>query len=106
MEEDILVTIDVNSLYTNIIQKDGESSAEWVLQRQTGLHQEQVKYILEWLKLAMSHIYFWHKGKYYTQNERGGDGSEICSQRSKFVLKQVRRGTNIQCKKIKSKIIS
>lgn len=31
-EEDILVTIDVNSLHTNIIQEDGVSSVEWALQ--------------------------------------------------------------------------
>lgn len=60
IEEDILVTIDVNFLYTNIIQEDGVSSAEWTLQRQTDLQQEQIKYILEGLNLAVSHNYFWH----------------------------------------------
>lgn len=67
--EDIRVTIDINSLYTNIIQKDGISSLEWALHRQTDLQQEQIKYIMEGLRLAMSHNYFWHKGEYYTQTK-------------------------------------
>lgn len=36
-EDDILVTINVNSLYTNIIQDDGLSSVEWALYKQTDL---------------------------------------------------------------------
>lgn len=66
-EEDILVTIDINSLYTNIVQTDGINGAEWALYQQTDLKEEQIKYLLEGLKLAMSHNYFWHKGDYYTQ---------------------------------------
>lgn len=66
-EEDILVTIDVNSLYTNIRQDDGLSSVEWALHKQTDLKGEQIKYITEGLQMAMSHNYFWHKGDYYTQ---------------------------------------
>lgn len=32
---DILVTIDVNSLYANIIRRDGLNSVEWALQKYT-----------------------------------------------------------------------
>lgn len=69
-DNDILVTIDVNSLYTNIVQKDGLSSVEWALHKQTDLKGEQIKYIMKGLKLAMCHNYFWHKGNYYTQTKR------------------------------------
>lgn len=58
-EEDFLVIIDINSLYTNIIQEVGISSVEWALYRQTDLKEVQIKYILEGLRLAMRHNYFW-----------------------------------------------
>lgn len=59
----------MNSLYTNIIQEVGVSSAEWALQTQTNLQQDQINYILERLRMAMSHNYFWYKGEHYTQTK-------------------------------------
>ena len=68
-ENDILVTIDVNSLYTNIVQEDGTQSVEWALYNQTNMKEEQIRYIREGLRLAMSHNHFWHKGEFLTQTK-------------------------------------
>lgn len=69
-ENNILVTIDINSLYTNIVQEDGLRGVEWALHTLTDLKEIQIKYILQGLELAMSHNYFWHKGDFYTQIKR------------------------------------
>lgn len=45
VEQEDLLTIDVDSLYTNIRQDDGLSSVEWALHKQTDLKGEQIKYI-------------------------------------------------------------
>lgn len=65
-ENYILVTIDVNSLYTNIVQEDGIQSVEWAFYNQTNMKEEQIRYIIEGLRLAMSHNYVWYKGEYFT----------------------------------------
>lgn len=56
-EGEFLVAIDVNLLYTNIIQKDGFNSTEWALQKHMDMKQEQIDYILEGLEMAMSNNY-------------------------------------------------
>ncbi|XP_077334619.1 uncharacterized protein LOC143975965 [Lithobates pipiens] len=63
-EKDLLVTIDVNSLYTNIKQKDGLNAVEWALHKKSDLKQEQIDYILEGLDLAMRHNHFCYKGTF------------------------------------------
>lgn len=68
-ETDILTTIDVNLLYTNIIQNDGINSVNWALHKQTDMKEEQIQFILEGLKLAMNSNYFWHKGDYFVQTK-------------------------------------
>lgn len=79
-ETDILVTIDVNSLYTNIVQSDGINSVDWALHNQTDMREEQIQYILEGLKLAMNNNYFWHKGDYFVQTKGVAMGAKYSPQ--------------------------
>lgn len=58
----ILVTIDVESLYTNIRQKDVINAAEWALHKYSDMKQEQISFTLDGLEMAMSNNYFWHQG--------------------------------------------
>lgn len=63
----LLATIDVSSLYTSIILKDGLKGVEKALHENTGLRQEQIGFILEGLKMTMKSNYFWFKKSYYVQ---------------------------------------
>lgn len=54
----LLATIDVNSLYTSIVQKDGIFSVEKTLHDLTSMKQEQIDFILKGLQLAMTCNYF------------------------------------------------
>lgn len=65
----ILATIDVNSLYTSILQKDGLGGVEKALHEKTGMKQQQINYILEGLKMAMECNYFWYNNNYYVQTK-------------------------------------
>lgn len=65
----ILATIDVNSLYTSIVQKDGLAGVEKTLHEKTGMKQQQINYILEGLKMAMECNYFWYSNNYYVQTK-------------------------------------
>ncbi|XP_073466581.1 ribonuclease inhibitor-like [Aquarana catesbeiana] len=65
----LLVTIDVNSLYTSIVQKGGLLGVEKALYENTGMKQQQINYILEGLKLAMECKYFWYNKDYFVQTK-------------------------------------
>lgn len=51
-EEVILATIDVESLYTNINQKDAISAVKWALEDQQTMKEDQKKFLLKLLKTA------------------------------------------------------
>lgn len=57
----------MESLYTNIGQKDAIDAAEWVLHTYSNTKQEQIRFILEGLLMAMSKNYFWHQGEFFNQ---------------------------------------
>lgn len=82
---DLLVTIDVNSVYTNIVQKDGLDSVEWALQKYSDMKQEQINYILEGLKMAMSKNYFWYKGNHYAQT-KGAMGAKYAPSVANIIM--------------------
>lgn len=65
----LLITIDVNSLYTSIIHKGGLEGVEKALHENTELKQEQIGFILEGLQLAMESNYFWYKKSYFVQTK-------------------------------------
>lgn len=67
----LLATIDVNSLYTSIVQQDGLLGVEKALHELTCMRQEQVDFILEGLQLAMSCNYFWYNQNYYYVQTKG-----------------------------------
>lgn len=56
----ILVTVDVESLYTNIQQQDALNEVKWSLNKYTTLKYKQKQFILHGLKLAMTNNFFWY----------------------------------------------
>lgn len=60
VQDCLLATIDVNSLYTSIVQQDGLLGVEKALHELTSMKQEQINFILEGLQLAMTCNYFWY----------------------------------------------
>lgn len=58
-EEHLLVSIDVNSLYTNIQQKHAIEVVVWALNN-TNMEHKQKDFLVHALDLAMSHNFFWH----------------------------------------------
>lgn len=69
VENCLLTTINVNSLYASIVQKDELKGVEKALHENTELKQEQIVFILEGLKMAMESNYFWYKKNYYVQTK-------------------------------------
>lgn len=72
----LLVTIDVNSLYTSIVQKDRLKGIERALHKYTGIKQEQIEFIHEGLQLAMEGNYFWYNKNYYVQTKGVAMGAD------------------------------
>lgn len=70
----LLATIDVNSLYTSITQKDGLKGVEKALYEGSDLKHEQIQFILEGLELAMGSNYFWYQKEFYVQKKRSCHG--------------------------------
>lgn len=62
-----LVSIDVDSLYTNIRQKDAITAIKWALGSKITLQNTQIVFMLYILQLAMENNYFWHEKQYYKQ---------------------------------------
>lgn len=69
VEHCLLATIDANSLYTSIIQRDGLEGVKKALHENTKLRQEQISFIMDGLKLAMENNYLWYKKEYYVQTK-------------------------------------
>lgn len=67
MDDTVLVTIDVESLYTSLRHLDVVSTTYLALDAHTDLKTEQKKFVMSLLELAMTNNYFWHKGSYYKQ---------------------------------------
>lgn len=59
--------MDVNLLYTSIVQEDVIMGVATALHEKTDLKQEQ--YILDGLKMAMECNYFWYDKKYFIQTK-------------------------------------
>lgn len=66
-ENSILVTIDVESLHTNIRQQDAMNALKWALNKFTNLKYRQKQFILKGLRLAMTNNLFWYGGQHYNQ---------------------------------------
>lgn len=62
-----LVTISVESLYTNIQQKDVIKAVRWAMNKFTNLKYKQKQFTLRGLKLAMMNNFFWYGGQHYNQ---------------------------------------
>lgn len=52
-DQSILVRIDVDSLYTNIKQKNATEAIKWALESRTNLKNTQIEFMLDILQLAM-----------------------------------------------------
>ena len=62
-----MVTIDIESLYTNIRQKDALIALRWALKRESKLKKIQINFLIKGLEIAMSNNYFWANNQYYNQ---------------------------------------
>lgn len=65
----ILATVDVESLYTNILQDDARRAVKWALNERSQLKLSQQTFILEALEFAMECNYFWHDWNFYRQHK-------------------------------------
>ncbi|XP_073481353.1 uncharacterized protein [Aquarana catesbeiana] len=72
----LLVTLDVESLYTNIKQTDALAAVAWGMKNLSDLQLKQRKFILEGLRMAMGYNFFWHNHKYYRQIKGVGMGNK------------------------------
>ena len=72
----LLVTIDVESLYTNIKQVDALAAVAWALKNHSKLKLKQRRFILEGLRMAMKNNFFWHDHRYYSQIKGVGMGNK------------------------------
>ena len=67
-EEDLLVTVDVSSLYTNIRHEDGiEALKLWL--KENGTNPEKAEFIGTLAKLVLTSNYFTFSGKIYLQKQ-------------------------------------
>uniref|UniRef100_A0A8C5PUJ4 Reverse transcriptase domain-containing protein n=1 Tax=Leptobrachium leishanense TaxID=445787 RepID=A0A8C5PUJ4_9ANUR len=64
---DILVTSDVQSLYTIIPHNRGIEAAQFFLEKDNKLLPEQVDFILKGIHLILEHNYFWFLEEFYLQ---------------------------------------
>ena len=75
-EKDLLVTVDVSSLYTNIKHEDGiESLKSWL--KENGTNQEKSEFIGTLAKLVLTSNYFIFNGKMYLQKQGTAMGTRI-----------------------------
>ncbi|CAI9534581.1 unnamed protein product, partial [Staurois parvus] len=63
----MLVTIDVESLYTNIDQNDGINAVKWALKHKSLLKRSQRKFVVELLEFAMNNNFFWYNNTFFQQ---------------------------------------
>lgn len=66
----VMVTVDIESLYTNIRHSDALEALKWALTKQCTIKKIQIQYLIKGLKLAMSNIFFWANNQNY--NQTGG----------------------------------
>ena len=67
-EEDLLVTVDVSSLYTNIRHQDGiKALKHWLIENGTPI--EKAEFIGVLAKLVLTSNYFTFNGKLYLQKQ-------------------------------------
>uniref|UniRef100_A0A8C5WJC8 Reverse transcriptase domain-containing protein n=1 Tax=Leptobrachium leishanense TaxID=445787 RepID=A0A8C5WJC8_9ANUR len=64
---DILVTSDVQSLYTIIPHNKGIEAAKFFLEKGQKLQPEQIDFILKGIQLILEHNYFWFSEEFYLQ---------------------------------------
>lgn len=85
-ENCLLATIDINSLYTSIVQKDGLKGVEKALHESAKLKLEQICFILEGLQLAMESNYFWYRKNYYVQTKGVAMGTRYIFSAAKLFM--------------------
>lgn len=73
----IMATADVASLYTIISHLDGLEAVEQFLNRDAELIPAQRDFILDLLRYAMTHNYFWFGGVHYLQNRGVAMGAKF-----------------------------
>ena len=67
-EEDLLATVDVSSLYTNIRHQDGITALkQWLIEN--GTTTEKAEFIGTMAKLVLTSNYFTFNGKIYLQRQ-------------------------------------
>ena len=67
-EEDLLVTIDVSSLYTNIIHEEGlQAMQDWMLQNK--ISHKRTEFIKKLGNLVLKHNYFEFNGQLFVQQQ-------------------------------------
>lgn len=72
----LLVTLDVESLYTNIKQTDAMAAVAGAMKNLSELRLEQRRFILDGLRMAMGNNFFWHNHGYYRQIKGVGMGNK------------------------------
>ena len=74
-EEDLLVTIDVSSLYTNIIHEEGlQAMQDWMLQNNISF--KRTEFIKKLGNLVLKHNYFEFNGQLFSPTTRHHDGNQ------------------------------
>lgn len=66
-EHTILVTVDIESLYTNIQQSDALDAIKWALPKFSNLKKTQINFLIEGINLAMVNNYFWALNSFFKQ---------------------------------------
>ena len=75
-EEDLLVTIDVLSLYTNIIHEEGlQAMQDWMLQNNISLN--RTEFIKNLGNLVLKHNYFEFNGQLFLQQQGTAMGTRM-----------------------------
>ena len=85
-EETWLVTVDVESLYTNIRQADAILAVKEALEEKSSLPQAQIGYLVKGLKIAMGNNYFWAQGDFYKQIKGVAMGARYAPSVANLVL--------------------
>lgn len=82
----LLVTIDIESLYTNIKQQDALVAVKLALMDQSKLKLLQIEFLVEGLKLAMGNNYFWAHHQFYNQVKGVAMGARYAPSVANIVL--------------------
>lgn len=63
-ENTLMVTVDIESLYTNIQHKDALEAIQWAWSKESKIKKSQIEFVIKGLELAMGNNYFWAKDHY------------------------------------------